>query len=104
LGEIVIVKVKSVKKDKKMFVSLLEYNNINGLIEIIDNLSNSHNKKDINGHVKKKQEQFPAIVLSIKKEKGFIKLSECNISDAKESDAKTRIIYIYKNNLYNRLF
>jgi translation initiation factor 2 subunit 1 len=94
VNEVVIVKVKSVKgdkKDKRASVSLLEYNNIEGSIKFTDNTSNSHTKEDADGRIKKLQgKHISATVLSVDEKKKDIQLSECKESEAETSGAKKR--------------
>lgn len=76
-GDYVIVKINEVSEDVGAYVSLLEYNNINGMIPISEFTNRRFRSL---GSVIKVGRTEVALVMDVDKEKGYIDLSKSKVS------------------------
>ena len=97
VDDIVICRVKKIQNDA-IYVSLLEYDNIEGMVQLA-NASTRRKKRSI--CLLKENKQYPLLVITVDKEKGYIDLSNKYLAEEDKESANE------KYNLYlkvNRLF
>ncbi len=104
IDDIVICRVKKIDSDA-IYVNLLEYDEIEGMVSL-SNASTRRKKRSI--CLLKENKQYPLLVISIDKEKGYIDLSNKFISDEdKESTTKKyelykKVLKIFNNFMYSQ--
>lgn len=103
IDDIVICRVKKIESDA-IYVSLLEYDDIEGMVQLA-NASTRRKKRSI--CLLKENKQYPLLVISIDKEKGYIDLSNKFVSDEdKESTTEKyelykKVLKIFNNFMYS---
>ena len=97
VDDIVICRVKRIQNDA-IYVSLLEYDGIEGMVQLA-NASTRRKKRSI--CLLKENKQYPLLVITVDKEKGYIDLSNKYLADEDKESADDRYSLYQK---VNRLF
>jgi translation initiation factor 2 alpha subunit (eIF-2alpha) len=89
-NDIVFVKIKNISHDKSVYVELLEYDNISGLI-----LPTEIHKKNINVHkiFNVGNKVYPAVVMNVDIAKNHVDLSYKRVPEASKEALETTYVY-----------
>jgi translation initiation factor 2 subunit 1 len=104
VDDIVICRVKKILNDA-IYVSLLEYDNIEGMVQLA-NASTRRKKRSI--CLLKENKQYPLLVITVDKEKGYIDLSNKYLAEDDKNDANEnytiyqRVIKIFKEFMFQK--
>ena len=104
VDDIVICRVKKIASDA-IYVNLLEYNEIEGMVQLA-NASTRRKKKSI--CLLKENRQYPLLVITVDKEKGYVDLSNKFISDEDKDyanekyDLYRKVLKIFNHFMYSK--
>ena len=94
VDDIVICRVKKIQNDA-IYVSLLEYDNIEGMVQLA-NASTRRKKRSI--CLLKENKQYPLLVITVDKEKGYLDLSNKYLAEEDKESANDRYSLYQKVN------
>lgn len=104
VDDIVLCRVKKIQNEA-IYVSLLEYDNIEGMVQL-SNASTRRKKRSI--CLLKENKQYPLLVITVDKEKGYIDLSNKYLAEEDKDDANEKynlyqkVIRIFKDFMYKK--